>query len=112
MLDTLRSVETPEGIELELPVAGPVPRFLAWLLDFAIRLAVYVAAFTVLAIAGVAGLGAGMILGFLVEWFYPVLFEVFWNGQTPGKRALGLRVLSDDGTPEGWRAAMLRSLVI
>jgi hypothetical protein len=37
------------------------------------------------------------------------LFEVFWNGATPGKRACHLRVLHDDGTPIGWRASVVRN---
>lgn len=112
MLDTLRSVETPEGIQLELPLAGLEPRFLAWLVDFAIRLGIYLVAAIALGILGLVGVGIVMVIAFLVEWFYPVLFEVLWQGQSPGKRALGLRVLSDDGTPVGWGGAMLRSLVM
>ena len=43
MLDTTRTVETPEGIHLDLQVAGPVPRALAWIVDILIRTVIYVA---------------------------------------------------------------------
>jgi hypothetical protein len=41
MLDTIRAIETPEGVTIELRLAGPVPRALAWVIDFAIRVVVY-----------------------------------------------------------------------
>ncbi len=112
MIDTVRTVETPEGIALELRPAGPVARGLAWVLDMGIRGAIYLALGTILAFFGKAGMGLLAILVFLLEWFYPVLFEVLWEGRTPGKRALGLQVLMEDGRPEGWGPAMLRSLLM
>lgn len=112
MIDTVRTVETPEGIALELRPAGPMARGLAWVLDMGIRLAIYSAAGMVLAFFGKAGIGLLAILVFLLEWFYPVMFEVLWEGRTPGKRALGLQVLMEDGRPEGWGPAMLRSLLM
>lgn len=112
MIDTVRTVETPEGIALELRPAGPVARGLAWALDMGIRAAIYLAAGMGLAFFGKAGLGILAILVFLLEWFYPVCFEVLWEGRTPGKLALGLQVLMEDGRPEGWGPAMLRSLLM
>lgn len=112
MIDTVRTVETPEGIALELRPAGPVARAMAWFLDMIIRIAIYIAAGMVLSFLGKAGLGIMAILIFLLEWFYPVLFEALWEGRTPGKRALGLQVLMEDGRPEGWGPAMLRSLLM
>lgn len=110
-LDTYREVVTPEGVALHLPVAGPVPRALAWLLDFAIRLFVVFVASIALSLLGAAGLGVMGVLVFVVFWFYPVLFEVLMDGRTPGKRALGLRVVSADGAPVGWRASFARNLL-
>jgi hypothetical protein len=52
-----------------------------------------------------------LLLYFCLEWFYPVLFEVLMQGATPGKRALGLAVVSDDGTPVGWGKSMTRNLL-
>ena len=112
MIDTVRTVETPEGIALELRPAGPAARGVAWALDMLIRAAIYLAAGTALAFFGKAGMGILAILVFLLEWFYPVLFEVLWEGRTPGKRVMGLQVLMEDGRPEGWGPAMLRSLLM
>jgi hypothetical protein len=60
---------------------------------------------------GTAGFGAYAVLMFLVFWFYPVLFEVLDHGRTPGKRALGLRVIAANGAPVGWLAAFTRNLM-
>ncbi len=48
---------------------------------------------------------------FLIEWFYPVLFEVYWRGQTPGKRTLGISVINDDLTPVTLGTSMVRNLL-
>lgn len=111
MLDTYRRVETPEGVELGLRVAGPGARALAWGLDAMIRVGIYLGAAIPLAFLGEAGMGLYLLCLFLVEWFYPVLFEVLRGGATPGKRRLGLQVLHDDGTPVGWSASTIRNLV-
>lgn len=111
LLDTLRAVETPEGITLDLPVAGPVVRALAWLLDTLIKYGVLWALFLILVILGWAGLGLWLIAMFLAEWFYPVVFEVYFSGATPGKRALGLRVVNDNGTPVDFSASLIRNLL-
>jgi uncharacterized RDD family membrane protein YckC len=111
MIDTLCSVETPEGVELEFSPAGPVPRALAWLADLGIRAAAYLGLASVLLLLGRAGMGILLVAMFLLEWFYPVAFEVLGGGQTPGKRLLGLRVLRADGAPVGWSRSMVRSLL-
>lgn len=111
MLDTARSVETPEGVELSLRVAGPVVRAWAWAMDFAIRIALYIALSIPLAFFGGLGMGIYLVAIFLIEWFYPVYFEVTRDGSTPGKKQMGLRVLHDDGTPVSWGASMVRNLL-
>lgn len=111
MLDTARTVETPEGVEIGLRIAGPVPRAWAWAIDLGIRLAGYIAISIPLGIFGQMGSGVFMIVIFLGEWFYPVFFEVYRDGSTPGKRRMGLRVLHDDGTPVSWGASMVRNLL-
>jgi uncharacterized RDD family membrane protein YckC len=111
VLDTYRAVETPEGVELGLRVAGPPVRLLAWSLDAALRLGGYLALLIPLAFLDQVGLGLWLLALFLGEWFYPVLFEVKRGGATPGKRRLGLVVLHDDGTPVGWGASLIRNLV-
>ena len=111
MLDTTRRVATPEGIELTLHLAGPVPRALAWAIDLLLRAAVLLLAMLAVAPLGRAGSGLILLAAFFVEWLLPAFFEALWNGQTPGKRAIGLRVLNDDGTPLRWPAALTRNLL-
>jgi uncharacterized RDD family membrane protein YckC len=110
-LDTVRTVETPEGVELTLRVAGPVSRSLAWLVDQMIRLAAYVIVGLGLAFLGDLGGGIFLVFVFLAEWFYPVFFEVLRHGSTPGKAVLGLSVVHDDGTPVGWTPSIVRNLL-
>lgn len=111
MLDTLRTVETPEGIELGLRLAGPLPRMLAWLIDALIRFAALYLLLLILSMLGAFGVGLFLIAAFLMEWLYPVAFELAMEGQTLGKKALGLRVLCDDGTPVTLSASVLRNLL-
>jgi uncharacterized RDD family membrane protein YckC len=111
MLDTYRPVETPEGVEIGLRVAGPVPRLFAAAIDFAIRLGVYVVLSIPAGLLGDGGVGLLLVGMFLMEWFYPVLFEVRRGGATPGKQRMGLLVLHRDGTPVGWMASIVRNLV-
>ena len=111
MLDTTRRVATPEGIELTLHLAGPVPRALAWAIDFLLRIAVVVVVMIAATPFGRSGTGVILVAAFFVEWLLPAGFEAMWNGQTPGKRALGLRVLNDDGTPLRWPGALTRNLL-
>lgn len=111
MLDTYREVVTPEGVALHLPAAGPVPRALAWMIDFAIRAAVVLVAAMGFGVLGRGGMGIFAVALFLVYWFYPVAFEAMWDGRTPGKRALGLRVVAANGAPVGWLGAFTRNLL-
>jgi len=111
MLDTTRRVATPEGIELTLHLAGPVPRAAAWAIDLALRIAVVVAISFVALQLGRAGWGIVLLAWFFVEWLLPAWLEATWRGQTPGKRAMGLMVLNDDGTPVRWPAALTRNLL-
>jgi len=60
---------------------------------------------------GQLGFGFWFITLFLVEWFYPVLFEVFRHGQTPGKKALGISVVHDDLTPVSFGTSLVRNLL-
>ena len=111
MIDTLKSVSLPEGAEITLRLAGPLPRAAAWFLDFMLRFVVSAslpAAFTWM---GKAGQGVYFITIFLVWELYPILFEGLWNGATPGKRAFNLAVVNRDGTPIRWPAAILRNVM-
>ncbi len=109
-LDTIRVFETPEGVELELRVAGPVARAAAWAIDLGIRALIYIACGIVFPTMADSGIGLFFIGVFLIEWFYPVLFEVY-SGQTPGKRAMALVVVNDNGTPIDWPSSLIRNLL-
>jgi uncharacterized RDD family membrane protein YckC len=123
-LDTDVAIETPEHIVFRYRLAGPSRRFLAFLLDLAIcygSLAA-VGVLVLLAAAGGAavsgatenllGAGAGllMFLFFVSQWVYFAVLES-WRGRTPGKAALGLRVVTVTGRPIGFRAAALRNVL-
>jgi uncharacterized RDD family membrane protein YckC len=111
LLDTSYRVEIPGGIELEAQVVGPIPRFLAFTIDFIIR-AILMFVVSLASIPfGFLGFGFLMVILFLVEWFYPVLFEVFRNGQTPGKKILGISVVHDDLTPVSFGTSLVRNLL-
>lgn len=110
-LDNVYRIETPEGIDLLLRPAGLVPRALAFAIDFAIRAVLLLVVGTGLIFLGQFGLGTGALLMFVVQWWYMVLFEVFYQGRTPGKRWMKLRVVHDDGTPVGWTSSLTRNLL-
>ncbi|WP_226648860.1 RDD family protein [Microbulbifer variabilis] len=111
MLDTTYNVETPEGIDLRARVAGPVPRILAFAVDVFYRTLILAALGIGLAFAKTAGMGIWLVCSFLLEWFYPVFFEVLRGGQTPGKKAFGLMVVNDNLTPISWGASIVRNLL-
>tara|TARA_R110001592_G_scaffold59905_4_gene182061 strand:+ start:12365 stop:13084 length:720 start_codon:yes stop_codon:yes gene_type:complete len=110
-VDTSYAVETPEGVEIIITPAGLCPRVLAYLIDLSIRAVFLFIIGIVLMFFGSVGVGIMLVLSFIAEWFYPVFFEVYRNGVTPGKKALGLMVLNDDGTPLRFSTSMLRNLL-
>ena len=113
MLDTSYRVEIPGGIDLDARVVGPIPRFFAFAIDLAIRAVFIFILWLLLLPFGQMGLGGGFFLIFLfaIEWLYPVLFEVLWRGQTPGKKALGIAVINDDLTPVTFGPSLVRNLL-
>ena len=111
MLDTLQQVETPEGLALQLRSAGMLPRCYAWLLDLGVRLGGVIALTMVLGLLKGAGVGVLMVLMFLIYWGYPIAFEVLNDGQTIGKRTMGLKVVNDNGTPVTWVPSIVRNLL-
>src|SRR3569623_599971 len=110
MRDTVFSVATPEGIELHLRVAGPVPRALAWRLDLLWRLALLVALAIGLGSLKEVGVGLWLLTWFALEWLVPAWFAARLGGATPGKRALGLKVVRDAGAPAPLAAALPRNV--
>lgn len=112
-LDTVYLVETPEGIDLQAELAGLIPRALAYTIDFLIRFTVLFILMIVLGMigAGKAGTGIGLIAFFLLEWIYPVVFEVYRDGQTIGKKKLAIKVVNEDLTPVKLGASLTRNLL-
>jgi uncharacterized RDD family membrane protein YckC len=117
LIDTTASVVTPERVEFRFRVAGPAQRAAAWSLDLLIRMSVLVVLLVLASlfafIPGISGVSTGVMLVavFLLDWFYGVFFEGFFAGLTPGKRAMGLRVVRDDGSPVRWGDVLLRNLL-
>jgi len=113
LLDTRYRVEIPGGIHLEAQVVGPVARCFAFLIDLVIRGIVVVVLSLIAALLGLSGVGGGffLILLFVIEWWYPVLFEVLARGQTPGKKLLGISVVNDDLSPVTLGNSMIRNLL-
>lgn len=111
MLDTVRQIETPEGVSLRLHTAGATARAHAWLIDFILR---GFAAFLLLAALGMLGAasaGIGMLVLFAAYWIYGVACEVWMDGQTVGKRVMNLRVVNADGTPVTLLPSVIRNLL-
>jgi len=113
-LDTTVRLITPERIVFDYPLAGPFRRFFAYVLDLLIMVATVI----VISIAGAiltlgTASGAGPMLAgyFVLIWGYGAFFEGLFNGQTPGKRGVGIRVVSDQGVPITGAQAVLRNLV-
>jgi hypothetical protein len=65
----------------------------------------------VLAFTGNTGVGLILLISFLLEWFYPVFFEVHRQGQTPGKKQMKLTVVNDDLTPVNFGTSLIRNLL-
>ncbi len=110
-LDTRYAAETPEGIALWLRPAGLVSRFYAYLLDAAIRLVVFGVCISLLGLLGKFGAGLSLVLFFVLEWLYPVAFELSRASATPGKRMMGLTVIMDTGLPVTPAASLTRNLL-
>ena len=109
------SIVTPEGVTLELTLAGIGSRFVAHLLDWCICLALYVGLLLLTGTFGDAAPGPAVAVvilgGFLIMFGYDVLFETLASGRTPGKRWTGLRVVMVGGGPVGFLASTIRNLV-
>lgn len=109
--DTLERVETPEGIGLALEPAGAAVRAAAWAMDAGIRYGILVGVITALTPFGLVGKGLWLLAAFFLEWLYPFWFEARRDGQTPGKRRMGIRVVQGDGVPLTWARSALRNVL-
>lgn len=116
-------IDTPEQIALELPLAGIGSRFLAITIDTLIQAGIYILTGIIFLLILPAGfsmftflpklLGPAMaiFIGFAVYWGYFAIFESIWNGQTPGKRFAGIRVIKESGRPINAFEAIGRNLM-
>ena len=111
VLDTVVAAETPEGIMLELRPAGLSARFYAFAIDWLIRIVIAYVALMASLFMGGFGQGFWFLLYFVLEWFYPVVFELSRSGATPGKSVLGLKTVMDDGLPITPAASFTRNLL-
>lgn len=123
-------IETPERVPLEFALASIGNRFLAVAIDHFIQyLSIFLIAWIFLSAAGYGGSDVSteadkilsempkwtiamlVIVVFLIFAGYFIVFEWLWNGQTPGKRMLKLRVIRDDGRPLTLWEAIARNLL-
>lgn len=110
-------IETPEQTAIEFPLAGIGSRFLALLIDSLFQFAMMFALLLIFlglgsALEGVFRVGGSqpstsavwavaiiILIFFLINYGYYILFEAIWNGQSPGKRITHIRVIKDSGQP-------------
>jgi uncharacterized RDD family membrane protein YckC len=116
------SIETPELVDIEMPLAGIGSRFIAVLVDmlvwgaglFVLGLLFWIVvpavrAFSQLSYQWVVAIVTLAL--FLLNWGYFTLFEAFANGRTPGKRVAKIRVIQRSGRPIGLFESMARNLI-
>jgi len=113
-LDDRITIPTPEGVELDMQLAGLASRFLAGVTDLIIQLLLVVV--LALVMGAVTGGGpadlAAFLVGVFLIWFgYPIGFEVLGRGRTPGKRATHLRVVREDGSAVDLQASAIRNFM-
>jgi uncharacterized RDD family membrane protein YckC len=112
------TIPTPEGVDLELTLAGVGSRFVSALVDYVIQ------ALIIIALALVLGLGVGLspgasgfaaavwvVLAFVLFVGYDIGFEVLASGRTPGKRLNGLRVVRETGAPVTFASSAVRNVL-
>lgn len=110
-------IATPEGLDIDLELAGIGSRLAAWLLDSIIQVIaiglIELGLFSGIedSVSGAFVAVVGTIAAFAVIWGYHVVFETFRDGQTPGKSRLGIRVRDSEGGPVLFREAAVRNLI-
>lgn len=111
------TLDTPEGVQLELTLAGVGSRFTAALIDYTIQVVILLALSAVLGygfgLAGDGGWGAAslFVLFFVLFNGYDIAFEVLNSGRTPGKQWNGLRVVRESGAPVNFGASAVRNVL-
>ncbi len=112
------SIDTPENILLNAEIAGFGSRFVAALIDYVI---IFILLFGVSWLFDRARYNSGAIgsplpplyyiVVFLITWGYHLIFELVWNGQTPGKRRASIRVIQSNGLPVTVSALLIRNII-
>jgi uncharacterized RDD family membrane protein YckC len=111
-----REIITPEGVPVTVEIADYGERLVAFVLDFTIwtllTLAVYIPILSLIGRTGgsLIAISIALFLGFLIRNLYFVYFELAWQGATPGKRSVGLRVIDRAGGPLVPSAVIARNL--
>lgn len=109
------TIQTPEGVAFSLHLAGPATRFLAWLIDFAIIMAIAHILRLVIGILNIVSQDIASAL-YILAYFclsigYGILMEWRWRGQTPGKRTMRLRVMDAQGLHLQFSQIVIRNLL-
>lgn len=122
------SISTPENVDLHLELAGVGNRVLACLIDSMITYGIILViaglvwgAYTIVnlmdlsdnlrsSLGGLCGM-VGIFLAFCVTFGYYIFFEGTWQGQTPGKKLVNIRVIELNGQPITWSGVILRNLI-
>lgn len=109
------TIRTPEGVAFSLPLAGPFSRFLAWLLDVACVYVIAKIAGTMVNLLGFISMDISQALSiitfFAINIGYAIMLEWYWNGQTLGKRVVGLRVMDIRGLRLRFGQIAIRNLL-
>ncbi len=105
------TITTPEGVELELQLAGLGSRFIAQVIDLLIKGTAIVLVAIALAVAGLTGVAIMIPSFLLIVYAYDVVFETWSNGRTPGKRATRLRVVKVGGEPVDFMSSAIRNVL-
>jgi len=112
LFDSSLKALTPEGVEFVLYPAGLPVRTLAYAIDKSIQWIILLVTYiTVNVLRESMGIWLALLLFFLVDWFYHVICELAFRGQSLGKRMTGIRVVKNDGSPVDPTASFLRNLM-
>ena len=124
--DDYLSIATPENVAFGYDIAGIGSRFLAAVVDMLILLALILLVELTLSLIAASFFRDQLLndspvlawmaaifglIAFALFWGYYIFFEMLWNGQSPGKRWVGLRVIRTDGTPITLTESIVRNLV-
>jgi uncharacterized RDD family membrane protein YckC len=108
-------IRTPEGIAFSMELAGPVSRFLAWLVDAACISVILTVVWAILQMVAAVhrqfGLALYVLAAFALSIGYAIALEWWWRGQTLGKRILRLRVVDEQGLHLKFSQIVVRNLL-